>query len=123
MNYYTCRYCRWFKKGYCLNESAFEGADEFPLYKFTEDGKLSEAITEGFGNNTFSGVEKLLASKVSKKTCKEVVTLLYKELEEMKVNWIEGIDMSVSKALENFDFDHEGVSIADPEEFSCKYFW
>ena len=123
MDYNTCRWCKWFKDGCCINEQAFDA--EIDMSDFYESGTLSEAIQEGFGNIKFEQVEKLLASKVSKKTQAAVMKLLFEEFEGAKVNFVEGIDDSVSTVLNNFIKDgfFEGVYIKDPNEFSCKYFW
>ena len=119
----TCRWCKWFKDGCCINETAFDA--EIDLFDFSESGKLSEAINEGFGNIEFEEVEKLLASKVSKKTQAAVIKLLHEEFEVIKVNLVEGIDDSVSTALNSYIKNnfYEGVYIVDPNKFSCKFFW
>jgi len=124
--YKTCRWCKWFKNGNCINEKAFDMENDIEIAKFTEEGHLSGVIEEGFGNVKFSGVEqKLFESKLSKKVQAEIMKTLHEEFEGVKVNLIESIDESVSIALNNFDFsgDDEGVYIADPNEFYCKYFW
>jgi len=124
--YKACRWCKWFKDGDCVNEKAFDMDNDIEFAKFTEEGHLSGAIEEGFGNVKFSSVEqKLLESKLSKKAQTEIMKILYEEFEGVKVNLIERIDESVSITLNNFDFssDGGGVYIADPNEFYCKYFW
>ena len=128
--YKTCLWCTWFQSGRCVNKNAFDinidMNNDIYFSKFTEEGHLSGAIEEGFGNIKFSSVEqKLLESKLSKKAQAEIMKTLYEELEDMKVHLIERIDESVSSALNNFDFssDGGGVYIANPNEFYCKYFW
>jgi hypothetical protein len=124
--YKTCRWCKWFKDGACLNEQAFEAGDDFEFFKFAEEGALSEAIREGFKGFKFEKLEQaLFESKLSKKRIKEIMAVFFAELElDAQLHWTEAIDEQVMTALNNFDFGFEdGVYIKDPSEFSCKYFW
>lgn len=124
IDYKVCRWCKWFNNGMCTNERNFGFAD-FDFHPFYEDGVLSEAINEGFGSVKFKELEMtLFESSLSKKKQAEIMKVLYEEFEDLKVNFVEQIDDSVSKALENFDFgEQKGIPIVDPSEFSCKNFW
>ena len=126
IDYNTCRWCKWFKEGCCTNENAFSIDKSLDVYKFYEEGTLSEAIREGFKNYHFEKLEAaLIESKLSKKKVKEILQVFEAELElDAQMDWTESIDASVSTALDNFDFgESDGVYIADPNECSCKYFW
>jgi len=126
IDYNTCRWCKWFKEGCCTNENSFSVDKSLEIYKFYEEGTLSEAIREGFKNYCFEKLEAvLIESKLSKKKVKEILQVFEAELElDAQFNWTESIDDSVSTALNNFDFGESGgVYIADPNECSCKYFY
>jgi hypothetical protein len=122
--YRVCRWCKYFNNGSCTNDRAFE-ADDVDLYPFWEDGTLSEAITEGFKEPKFPQLKQaLLESKLSKKAQSEIFELFLEEFEDYKVNCTESIDQSVSKALKTFELSlNKGVSITDPQEFQCKYYF
>ena len=124
IDYNVCRWCKWFKDGKCINERNFE-QKPFEFFPFYEDGVLSEAISEGFGSIKFKELEMaLFESSLSKKKQTEILKVLYEEFEDLKVNFVERIDDSVSKALENFDFgEQKGIPIVDPSEFSCKHYF
>lgn len=123
--YHCCRWCKWFEKGLCTNDKAFEDADDIEFYPFAEDGTLSEAINEGFKAVKFDRVRNaLIESKLSKKKQDEIMQVLHSELEDAQINWTETIDEQVLGALQHYDFQEtHGVKIADPHEFHCKYFW
>ena len=119
----TCRWCRWFKDGCCVNEDAFDY--EIDLSGFSENGDLSAAVRRGFKDVEFKRVRKLLASKVSRKLQDDVRKLLIEEFDEMRAGIIEEIDGSVSSVLNNFIKESfcEGVYIKNPNEFLCDLFW
>ena len=119
----SCRWCKWFKDGCCINENAFDY--EIDLSDFYEYGDLSIAIRRGFKDVEFKQVRKLLASKVSRKLQEDVKELLIEEFGEIQTSLIEDIDDSVSSALNNFVKKGfiEGVYIRNPDEFGCKLFW
>ena len=122
--YHSCRWCKWFEKGNCINPDTFGGTDEISLSPFWEEGHLSEAIKEGF--NEFKATElykALLETKLSKKKIHELMVLLASDIDSAIMNWTESIDENVSSALDNFSFGDEGVEIRNPEEFYCKHFW
>ena len=118
----TCRWCRHFRDGCCVNGDAFDS--EIDLSGFSENGGLSDAIREGFKHVEFKRVGKLLASKVSRKLQEDVRKLLVEEFDEMQAGLVEGIDGSVSSALDRFVRNGfvQGVHIKNPHEFGCKFF-
>ena len=129
MDYNVCRYCKYFEKGCCINRYVYslDETSEVETYKFSEDGTLAEAIKEGIGAVKFKDFEQaLFESKISKKAAKELLSVLYGEFEDITANLIEQIDESVSKALDNYDFndgDIIGVEVLNPGEHSCKGFF
>jgi hypothetical protein len=120
--YHTCRYCRDFKDGRCLN-SVFE-QDRMYFAPFYEDGALSEAIKEGIGEPKFKQLAAALyTSKLSAKTVEAIMKEFYEELEYVIVDMTIKIDDKVSAALESFDFGlDEGIQLNDHYEFFCKNF-
>ena len=125
----VCRWCKWLHDGYCINEQAFDFDDtvDFPIWKFAEEGHLSESIKESFGDFDLTEIKKLLTKKLSKKATAEILVLFADEFEIFKTKTAETLDNQISTSLRNFDFDSGGVSISrvcihDPNEFSCKYF-
>ena len=121
--YHCCRLCKWFQDGCCVNDAVFHKDTFDVVYPFYEDGHLSAAIEEGFNINIIPQFEQILMeNNVARTKLKSILDAFKEELEIQKVNWIESIDESVSKALNNFDFDIDGVCITDPHTFYCKHY-
>jgi hypothetical protein len=122
--YRKCRFCHYWADGKCVNEQNFK-LDELEVHKFSEDGVLSEAITESIGDVKFSDFEQALReSKLSQKAVLELLQVLYDEWEDIKVNLVERIDECVSVVLNNFDLGEQVcVKISEPSEFSCSNFF
>ena len=122
--YHCCRWCKWYRDGCCVNDEVFHKDDTFEFYPFYEDGYLSAAIEEGFNVNIVSQLEQILMeNNIAKGKLKHILDAFNEELETQKVNWIESIDESVSKALNNYDFVDYGVCITDPHTFYCKHYF
>ncbi len=124
--YHCCRSCKWFEKGRCTNERVFGELSEVNLSPFYEDGHLSEAVREGF--TEFKATElhqALIETKLSRKKIHELMVLLASDIDSAIVNWVEGIDDTVSTSLNNFSdsLGARGIEIKDPTEFYCKHFW
>jgi len=94
----VCRWCKWFKDGCCINDKAFgfDDAEDFPIWKFAEDGQLSESIKESFGDFDLAGINKLLAKKLSKKTAAEILALFAEEFETFKTETTEKLDSQIT---------------------------
>ena len=127
--YHCCRWCKYHKDGLCLNDQAFEPADNFELDAFWEDGTLSESIKEGLDSNdiraAMNRIEQALAyTELSKNKRESFLATFYDEWETIKDLLTEQIDEQVSSALMNFDFQFEyGVRILNSEKFYCRYFF
>jgi hypothetical protein len=114
--YQNCRWCKHFSGGVCKNERAFDFNDDIDLSPFWENGYLAEAIDEGYGDSDFFRLEDgLRAFGISDKRIKTLLDLARQDAEE----WKDTIASSVERALDNYDFDAGGVTIADLNQFYC----
>jgi len=101
-----CRYCRFFKEGYCTKE-VFKIEVDNNIDKIIDDGMIEEAIREGFTEKVFNSISKKKQGKFAK------------EFEQMKLNWIEEISDQVAIMLRN-NFSYEyGVVPIDYRDFCC----
>lgn len=50
LDYETCRFCKYYDKGTCIRLSEDVDSNEMAIRQFVEEGYLSEAVKEGFGN-------------------------------------------------------------------------
>ncbi len=119
-NYHSCLWCKFYEKGRCCNGALAAAADD--IHPFFEEGTLAEAIREGMREASLPKFEMALSqTRLSVKAQKALLHTLYEELETRKVNWVEGIDASVSTALLNRECVC-AVDIVEPHNFYCKEF-
>jgi hypothetical protein len=127
--YHTCRWCKYYDKGYCHNK-AFGGYDDIGLYEVAESGRLSEVIEETLNSIDPKSITdelkaKLKSYKISDKRVEEVLTLF-------KGCMAEFLDMECKPALDErvsilYQSAGDGmcdipVYISEPESFYCKHF-
>ena len=123
-----CEFFIHYKNGCCENDQIFETdvqMQKIKLYRFSEDGTLSEAIKEGFNHFGFNKLKQALKeAKISKKKQAEIMKIFDDELDDALIHWTESIDEIVSRALNNFESDlttdlTTDVIIKNPAEFYC----
>lgn len=56
--YHTCRWCKYYQGGVCINEAFTACRDTLPVYAVAEDGRLSECIRETLGSISTDKVER-----------------------------------------------------------------
>jgi hypothetical protein len=118
-----CRWCKYFEHGVCKNEKAFEFDDDIDLSAFWEDGALAAAVDEGFSDCDFRSLEGgMRMYGISQKRIDILLQLAQKDLDGKTRDWKSDIAANVEKALDNYNFDAGGVTIADPHTFVCKEF-
>lgn len=121
----VCRWCKHYKNGECINDnikSIYDNFDVSPLQLLLEEGKIDEAVREGFTDYQFLKVQELLQSfDISQKRIDEIVKTLAEELASAKNEWVEEIGQSVVNSL---DMPLENITnsfiIKYPETFYCK---
>lgn len=56
--YHTCRWCKYYQGGVCINKAFTACRDTLPVYAVAEDGRLSECIRETLGSISLDKVER-----------------------------------------------------------------
>ena len=129
--YHCCRWCHYYDNGYCLNSNVIENYKDYSsdyMYKVSEEGHLSEVLTESFHSVKKNGVtenvvKKLRGYNLSEKKIKEVYDLLINSIDEWFDNEVKvRLDSDVSRLYNNVGCEIEGVVIQNPEEYCCKEF-
>lgn len=131
--YHTCRWCKYYQGGVCINEAFTACRDTLSVYAVAEDGRLSECIRETLGSISTDKVERELRYKLeefhlSNKRIDEVIQLFREKMEELfDAEYVEKLDGAISRLYQNDADTHaessEGVDIADPHSFYCKEFF
>ena len=132
--YHTCRWCKWFVGGKCVNEAFSKEVDTIPVYLVAEDGRLSGVIEETLNSVSIERVERELEKllqgfNLSNKRVDEALQVL----RDMLPEWLDfeckpKLDEAVSKLYQDeadkvYSSVDGGVEISDPERFYCKEFW
>lgn len=125
-DYETCRWCKYFDKGVCTNDRAFElmsgdVLDDQIQYAY-EESDVSVALEE---SSLSEKLLKELEEYFTKKTFKEsfedmsdcIKNFLNEEVADVVVSTIKAGARRVSQK------EVQGVGINDPSDFKCKYFW
>ena len=130
--YHTCRWCKWFQNGACINKALCptDTIDILDIYAIAESGRLSEVIEEILNSCSTRKIEreltdKLLSYNLSKKRVDEVIQVFRDCLGEfLDFECKPELDRAVSKLYQEVQGkDAEGVEISDPTTFYCKEFW
>ena len=131
--YHTCRWCKWFSDGKCINDRAFGGTEILSeaVYDIAEEGRLAGVLEETFGSvkasNLSNRLRDMLESyKLSGKRVSEVLELVAESLEEfLGTDCKEALDDAISRLYKNNtdNLGSGGVIIADPHSFYCKEFF
>lgn len=120
----VCRWCKHYKNGKCFNNnimSIYNTDDMDPLQLLSEDGKVEEAIRDGFTDYQFIEVQELLKSfNLSQKRIDEVMKTLATEVESAKNEWATEIDHSIVNSLDLHFYTGSNFIIKEPENFYCK---
>ena len=125
-DYETCRWCKYFDKGVCTNDRAFNlmsgGVLDDQIQYAYEDSDVTIALEE---SNLSDRLLKKLEEYFTKKTFREsfedmsdcIKDFLNEEVADVIVDTIKAGARRVSQK------EVQGVSINDPCDFKCKYFW
>ena len=120
---HTCRYCKAFKNGVCLNKPFVNEGGISPIQLFSEEGKIAEIIAESWTQVLYKNLNDCLNTlKVSQKVREEIVQSANVDVLIARHEWAEKIDANIVNALseplqEMIEADY---IIRDPERFSCK---
>lgn len=131
--YHTCRWCKYFSNGKCINDRAFGGTEILSeaVYGIAEEGRLAGVLEETLGSVKASKLSNRLRDvlesyKLSGKRVNEVLDLVVENLEEfLGTDCKEALDSAVSRLYQNStdNLGSGGVIIADPHSFYCKEFF
>lgn len=130
--YHTCRWCKYFEKGMCINRclGGNDGVDILDIYAIAESGKLSEVLEETLNSIKPVKVErelkgKLLSFNLSKKRVEEVLQVFRECLGEfLDFECKSKLDEAVSRLYQGVETGKDGgVEITDPHTFYCKEFF
>jgi hypothetical protein len=130
--YHTCRWCKWYQGGKCINTAFTAGSDDvLGVYEVAESGRLSEAIQETLNSASLETLERELRGrladyKLSGKKIEELVQAFYDGMEMLvEREFTPKLDEVISKLYQDHagTVEPEGVEIVDPHTFYCREFW
>lgn len=131
--YHTCRWCKWFSNGKCINDRAFGGTEILSeaVYGIAEEGRFAGVLEETLGSVKASKLSNRLRDmlesyKLSGKRIDEVLELVSESLEEfLGTDCKEALDEAISRLYQNNtdNLGSGGVIISDPHSFYCKEFF
>lgn len=120
--YDTCRWCKYYDKGQCYNDKAFdldgESIEDTIQYAYEESDMNIALEEEGLSESLLVRLEVYFTKKSFKENHEEMTDIIKNFLyDEVADFMIEVLQAGASNS------DQKGVGILEPTDFKCKYFW
>lgn len=120
--YDTCRWCKYYDKGQCHNDRAFdldgESIEDTIQYAYEESDMNIALEEEGLSESLLVRLEDYFTKKSFKENNEEMADIIKNFLYDEVADFVVEVLQAGASNL-----NQRGVDIKDPTDFKCKYFW